>query len=181
MTLLRDNMEEIIARIMSEPALMLLAAISAVILIFVLLVVVISSMRIKVYKDRYININIDNQEKDALLLKLNNELQELKIKNAQDEQELQHYANTKIKLKDTEDKLENLQNSTNELQKLQSETKRDLDHNINDLSKLREEYESLTMKFETIREENNKVQINNARLVMKLETEARYTASMVKK
>jgi hypothetical protein len=171
-------MDELICKISDDSTFMLIAAISVVILIFVLLVVVISSMRIKGYKNRFINSNIDNQEKDALIEKLQEELQSSKIKNVQNEQELQLFAHTKERLKETEEKLEKLQTSDIALQKLQAETRTELDHTLNSLAVLTEEHKTLSEKFEALQDDNNKLHINNARLLMKLESEARFNAEM---
>ncbi len=160
---------------------MVMAAIAIVILLFVVLMVVISSMRIKSYKDRFINTQIDNQEKEALIATLQNELQDLKIKNAQNEQELQQFAETREKLSDRESKLEHLQTAHNALEKLQSETRSELDHTLNIFGKLTEEHQTLNKKFEAVQEDNNKLHVNNARLLMKLESEARFASEMEKR
>ena len=62
-------------------------------------------MRVKTYKDRFINTQIDNQEKETQIIELQKELQALKIKEAQNEQELQLFGETKEKLGVTEEKL----------------------------------------------------------------------------
>ena len=160
---------------------MVIAAIAIVLLLFVVLMVVISSMRIKGYKDRFTNAQIDIHEKDALIEKLQEELQSIKIKNAQNEQELQQFAQTKEKLKDTETKLEHLQKVHNELEKLQSETRSELDHTLNLFGTLSEEHKNLSDKFESVQEDNNKLHVNNARLLMKLESEARLATEMAKR
>lgn len=174
-------MNDLICKVNSDSTYMVIVAIAIVILLFVVLMVVISSMRIKGYKDRFINSEIDNQEKEALIVSLQKELQDLKIKNAQNEQELQQFAQTKEKLSDTESKLEQLQISGNALEKLQSETRTELDHTLNTLAKLTEEHRALAEKFEVLQEDNNKLHINNARLLTKLESEARFASEMEKR
>ena len=168
-------MEDLLCKINNDSTFMVIAAISVVILIFVLLMVVISSMRIKGYKDSYVNAQIDIQEKDALIEKLQTDLGNIKIKNAQNEQELLSFSQTKEKLKDTETKLEHLQTAHTAEQKLQAETRTELDHMLNSHGRLTEEHKVLSKKFETVQDENNKLHVNNARLLMKLETEARFT------
>ena len=174
-------MNDIICKMNNDSTYMVIVAIAIVILLFVVLMVVISSMRIKSYKDRFVNTEIDNHEKEALIDKLQNELQNLKIRNAQNEQELQQFAQTREKLSDTESKLEQLQTSNNALEKLQSETRSELDHTLNILGKLTEEHETLNTKFEAVQEDNNKLHVNNARLLMKLESEARFASEMEKR
>lgn len=174
-------MNDIICKMNNDSTYMVIVAIAIVILLFVVLMVVISSMRIKSYKDRFINSEIDNQEKEALIVKLQSELQNLKIRNAQNEQELQQFAQTREKLTDTESKLEHLQKSSNELEKLQSETRSELDHTRNIFGKLTEDHKTLNVKFEAVQEDNNKLHVNNARLLMKLESEARFASEMEKR
>ena len=101
-------MDDLLCKINNDSTFMVIAAISVVILIFVLLTVVISSMRIKGYKDRFLNGQIDIQEKDALIENLKSELESIKIRNAKNEQELQLFSQTKEKLKEREEKLEHL-------------------------------------------------------------------------
>jgi len=68
-------MEELIEKISGDPMLMLSAAVAVVVLLFVVLVVVVASMRIKLYKDRYVNVRIDNQEKEKQISVLEETLQ----------------------------------------------------------------------------------------------------------
>jgi uncharacterized membrane protein YukC len=111
-------MNDLVQKISTDSTFMVIAAISIVILIFVLLMVVVSSIKIKNYKHRYTNTKIDNQEKETLISELQEQLQHIKIKNEQNEQELLHFAQTKEKLQNTETTLENLKKSTNELELL---------------------------------------------------------------
>ena len=46
---------------------------------------------------------------------------------------------------------------------------------LNSHGTLNEEHKALTQKFDAVQDENNKLHVNNARLLMKLETEARFT------
>ncbi len=174
-------MDELLCKINDDSTVMLIAAISVVILLFVVLMVVISSMRIKVYKDRFINMKIDNQEKEDSILKLQDELGKLKIKNAQNEHELQHFAETKKTLLETEEKLETLRASTAALEKLQGETRTELDHTIGMFENLTDEHKALLKKFEAIQDDNTKLHINNARLLIKLESDARFASEMAKR
>lgn len=174
-------MNDFVQKISTDSTFMVIAAISIVILIFVLLMVVVSSMRIRNYKYKYSNSKIDNQEKDTLIVKLQDELQSLKIKNAQNEQELQQFAQTKDNLNKTETALEMLKKSTNELELLQNETATKLENTLITLKKLTQDYESINAKLETIQEDNNKLHVNNARLLMKLESEIRFTSEMEKR
>ena len=63
-------MDELVTKIGSDSTLMFVGAMALVVLLFIVLVVVVSSMRVKTYKDRFINIQIDNQEKEKLIAEL---------------------------------------------------------------------------------------------------------------
>ncbi len=171
-------MDELIAKIGNDSTLMFTGAISLVVLLFIVLVVVVSSMRVKTYKERFLNVQIDNQEKEKLIAELQKELQVLKIKNAQNEQELQQFAQTKEKLGLTEEALQVSQREANAFEKLQSQTKSKFEHTENMYEKLQSEHKSLQERLESLNEENSKLRVNNARLLMKLETEARFASQL---
>ncbi len=171
-------MDELIAKIGNDSTLMFTGAISLVVLLFIVLVVVVSSMRVKTYKERFLNVQIDNQEKEKLIAELQKELQVLKIKNAQNEQELQQFAQTKEKLGLTEEALQVSQKEANAFEKLQSQTKSKFEHTENMYEKLQSEHKSLQERLESLNEENSKLRVNNARLLMKLETEARFASQL---
>ncbi len=171
-------MDELVTKIGSDSTLMFISAITVVILLFIVLVVVISSMRVKSYKDRFVNLQIDNQEKEKLISELQKELQVFKIKNAQNEQELQQFSQTKEKLLDIEAALTGFQKEHSELEKLQSQTQAKFENIENMYENLLTEHKNLQERFEQLTEENSKLRINNARLLMKVETEARFKSEM---
>ena len=164
-------MEDIIYNINNDLISMVLLAIAVVIVIFVLLMIVISSMRIKSYKDRYINTNIDNQDKENIIKKLEEELHNIKIINAKQEQKLQHYSETKDKLNHKEIKLDDIKISLNKLRNIESETRVELEHSIGNFENLNNKYKLLKQKFICIQDDNNKLRATNTRLLMKFETE----------
>ena len=166
-------MNDLLCKIGSDSNYMLAAAMALVLLLFIVLMVVITSMRVKTYKDRFINTQIDNHEKEAQIMELQSELQALKIKEAQNEQELQLFSETKEKLAHTEEGLSALQKSFNELEKLQGQTQSKFEHIEDKHDNLLEEHKLLQERLESLQEDNSKLHINNARLLMKLETEAR--------
>lgn len=170
-------MDELVSKIGSDSTFMFLSAMAVVILLVIVLVVVVSSMRIKTYKDRFVNTQIDNQEKEKLIFSLQEELQVLKIKNAQNEQELQQFTQTKEKLETTESSLNAMQISRNELEKLQSQTKAKLENIESMYAVLLENHKTFQERFDVLQEENSKLRINNARLLMKVETEERMAAN----
>ena len=173
-------MDELVSKIGSDPTFMFLSAMAVVILLVIVLVVVVSSMRIKTYKDRFINTQIDNQEKEKLISTLQGDLQVAKIKNAQNEQELRQFSQIKEKLEATEKSLNTVQLSSNELEKLQSQTKAKWENVESMYSALLEEHKTFQERFTVVQEENSKLRINNARLLMKVETEERLAANAKK-
>ena len=174
-------MNDLIEKIGSDSTYMFLAAMALVLTLFIVLLVVITSMRIKTYKDRFVNIQIDNKEKEDQISNLQSELQSVKIQNAKNTQELELFAQTKEKLAATEETLKLLQQSSNELEKLQGQTKSKLEYTEEKLESLTEAHKLLQERFESIQEENSKLHINNARLLIKLETEASLISQKRKK
>ena len=166
-------MNDLLCKIGSDSNYMLAAAMALVLLLFIVLMVVITSMRVKTYKDRFINTQIDNHEKENQIMELQSELQALKIKEAQNEQELQLFSETKEKLAHTEEGLSALQKSSNELEKLQGHTQSKFEHIEDKHDNLLEEHKLLQERIESLQEDNSKLHINNARLLIKLETEVR--------
>jgi chromosome segregation ATPase len=164
-------MEELIEKIGSDPILMLSSAIAVVVLIFVVLVVVVASMRVKTYKDRFVNLRADNEEKEKRIVLLENELQEIKIRNAQNEQALEQFSDTKNRLAHTETLLSESRQELGQIQNLQAQTQTQLDNTNMLYESLQEEHRMLKERLDTLNEENSKLRINNARLLMKLETE----------
>lgn len=167
-------MEDLLEKLGSEPILMISAAIGVVLILFVVLVVIVANMRIKTYKDRYINTRIDNVEKEKLIASLQKELQEVQIKNAQNEQELQQFAETKQRLLKTEEQLSITQKELASVQKLQAQTQAQLENIQSIYEALQKEYEAFKERFDVVNDENSKLRVNNARLLMKLETEERF-------
>jgi len=166
-------MNDLICKIGNDSTYTFAAAMGLVVLLFIVLLVVITSMRVKTYKDRFINTEIDNHEKEAQIIDLQEALQSAKIKNAQNEQELQSFSQTKEKLSTTEESLDTLRKSSTELEKLQGKTHSELEYSQERHSTLVEEHKQLQESFTSLQEDNSKLHINNARLHMKLETEAR--------
>ena len=171
-------MNDILCKVGTDSSYTLAAAIALVVLLFIVLLVVITSMRVKTYKDRFVNTQIDNKEKEVMISDLQSELQSIQIKNAQNEHELHLFSQTKEKLSATEEHLNNLQKTSNELEKLQSQTQSKLEHTQEKLENLEEAHKVIQGRFDSIQEDNSKLHINNARLLMKLETEARFSTQL---
>jgi len=171
-------MQELFLRIQNDSTLMLIAGMALVVLLIIVLVVVVSSMRVKTYKDRFLDVQENNRENAELIASLEKELQIYKIKNASNEQELQQFTETKEILNTTKESLSISQKAFNELEKEQSQ----LEAKFENLEAMHEnlvaEHKSLQERTEILVEDNSKHRVNNARLLMKLETEARFASQM---
>ncbi len=170
-------MQELLLKIQNDSTLMLMAGLALVVLLVIVLVVIVSAMKVKIYKDRFWNTQIDNKEKTEYISALEHELQAYKIKNASDEQELQQFAETKETLKSTNETLLTLQGKYNELEKELSQIKAKLESAEEIHATLVEEHNTLKERQDSILEDNSRYRTNNARLLMKLESEERHASS----
>ncbi len=173
-------MEKLIFEIDGEHMFMFIGAMTLVVLLFIVLVVVISNLKIKTYRDVFENIQADSQEKSYEITTLQSELETVKIKNAQYEQELEQFSQTKDKLTNTEETLVSLRNRHIELEKLESQTKVKFENIHSMYEKLLKEYKDIKENFELLSEKNTKLRINNARLLIKLEREESLSPSVNK-
>jgi len=174
-------MNELIEKIQGDSTLMLMAIIAVVVLLVIVLTVVVSAMRVKTYKDRFWNVQIDNKAKAEHITRIERELQEYKIKDAKNQQELAQFSETKETLNSTQVNFDLLQKNANELEKELSQTKAKLESAEGIYENLMQEHISLKDRFDTTLEENAKYRINNARLLMKLESEERQAQMMREK
>ncbi|MFC2057561.1 DNA recombination protein RmuC [Campylobacterota bacterium] len=170
-------MQELLLKIQNDSTLMLMAGLALVVLLVIVLVVIVSAMKIKIYKDRFWNTQIDNNEKTEYISALEHELQAYKIKNASNEQELQQFEETKEMLNSTNETLLTLQDKHNELEKELSQTKAKLESAEEIHAALLEEHKTLKERQDSILEDNSRYRTNNARLLMKLESEERHAMS----
>ena len=170
-------MQEILFKLQNDSTLMLIVGLALVVLLVIVLVVIVSAMKVKIYKDRFWNTQVDNKEKTEYISALEHELQAYKIKNASNEQELQQFEETKETLKSTNEVLQTLQGRYNELEKELSQIKAKLESAEEIYAALLEEHSSLKERYDTILEDNSKYRTNNARLLMKLESEERHALS----
>ena len=166
-------MDHWISRLSSDTTWMFIGAMALVILLFIVLVVVVSGMRVKSYKTHFINVQIDNEAKAEEIAELQRELQALKIQNVKQSQELQQFTQTREDLLSTRAELEQLRKRYHELEKLQSHIEAKLSYTETLHNELQDAYRALEERFHTLTEENGKLHINNARLLMKLESEER--------
>lgn len=175
------NMQETLTNIQSDSTLLLITGIAIVVLLAIVLVVVVSAMRIKVYKDRFKNLFYENKEKIEYIDKVEKELQECKIKNAKNEQELAQFDETKRTLKKANESYLSLQDMYNENEKELSQIKAKLESLDGMYTSLIEEHKHLQERFDVTQDENLKYRINNTRLLMKLEQEERYDHTLEQK
>jgi DNA repair exonuclease SbcCD ATPase subunit len=171
-------MNELIQKISSDPLLMLSAAVGVVVVLFVVLVVIIATMRIKTYKDRYVNTALDNKEKKERIDTLEYELQRYQMDNAQQAQLLSQFDETKKRLAQTTDTLAAVRKELADTQSLLARTKAQLESTESMHAALKEEHAELKERLGTLHDENNKLRVNNARLLMKLETGEQLAAHM---
>ena len=170
-------MKELLEKLQNDSTLMLLAGLGVVVLLVIVLVILVSAMRVKKYKDRWWNTHVDNKEKSEHIFALEKELQNYKIKNASNEQTLAQFDETKVSLNSIRENFTSLQKSLNELEKELSQTAARLEGSEGIHSNLLEEHKTLKTRHDEVLESNSKYRTNNARLLMKLESEARHTSS----
>jgi len=171
-------MQDLLSKIQNDPTLMFTSVIALVVLLIIALVVVVSSMRVKIYKDRFINVREDNNDKSERISSLEKELQEYKIKNASNEQELQQFSETKDVLNSTKESLSITQKEFTELEKEQNQLSTKLENIQVMYDNLLDEHKTLQERTEHLQEDNSKLRINNARLLMKVETGEMFAAQL---
>jgi DNA recombination protein RmuC len=170
-------MQELLMKIQNDSTLMLMAGLALVVLLVIVLIVVVSAMKVKIYKDKFWNTKVDNKEKTEYISDLEDQLQVYKIKNASNEQELQQFAETKETLNSTNETLLTLQNKHNELEKELSQIRAKLESAEEIHATLLVEHNTLKERQDSILEDNSRYRTNNARLLMKLESEERHAMS----
>ena len=164
-------MQELLEKIQSDSTMMLMAIMAFVVLLIIVLIVIVSAMRVKKYRNRFWGLQNKNENKSKQILLLKEEVQALKIKNATNEQELQQFAETKQNLGDTVDKFSAFQEKHTETEKELSQTQALLSSKESVYLTLLEEHKELKERQEKLIEENSKFRTNNARLLMKIESE----------
>ena len=171
-------MNELITKIQGDSTLMLMAIIAVVVLLVIVLVLVVSAMRVKTYKNRWWNVQVDNKEKAAYITTIERELQTYKIKNASNTQELSQFTDTKERLKTAQEEFNTLQKNFNEREKELSQLKAKFESAEGMYETLLNTHKELQERNENLLEDNSRYRVNNARLLMKLESEERVTQNM---
>jgi len=170
---MQEFINEILKYIEKDSMLTLLTMISIVVVLVILLVLVVSSMRIKIYKDRWWNVKVDNQEKATYITKIERELQALEVQNASKTQELLYFVETKETLRKSTIAFSKLEKEFYQGNQELTQVQAQLDHERKMKEKLEEEHKVLLARFDSTVEENMKHRTNNARLLSKIEAEAK--------
>ncbi len=170
-------MQNWIEKLQHDSTFLLIVSIALVVLLIIVLIVVIYSSKSKTLTQKVAELQESHSEKERKIEKLEQELTTLNIKNASNEQELQQFAETKGILGSKEELLASIQAKYNELEKLQSQTKTKLENIETLYEKLSADHKALQERNEILLEDNNKHRTNNARLLTKLESDARHTAA----
>jgi len=170
-------MQEIFHMIEDDSTRMFIAGIAVVVLLIIVLVVVIFSTKAKTLAEKLAESLDVNQRQTHKIEAQEQELQYVKIANAEQAQELQHFDQVRQELANKVEQITLLQteHSTLEKELSQIETKLEGLEEIHET--LQGEHKALQARHEKLQEENHKFQVNNARLLMKLEAENRNTSS----
>jgi DNA repair exonuclease SbcCD ATPase subunit len=171
-------MNEVVEKLNNEPLLMLSSAIGVVLVLFVVLTVVIATMRIRTYKNRFVNTRMDNDEKEKTITELRQEVQMLQSLNERKSHELEQFDTVKLRLQETELALKETQDTLAKLDKLQGQTQTKLENSEQMYAALKDEHEALKERLEVLSEENNKLRVSNARLLIKLDTEEQFASQL---
>lgn len=162
-------MAELFTNLNSNPTLMLISAIALVVGLFIVLVVVVSSMRVRSYREKFIDVQEDNHEKSLLISNLEKQLEELQVKNRQNTYNMKQFIEVKERFHATEATLMDAIKVNSELKDLQAQTKLELESIRSMHQQLFQEYEALEEHLKVLTDEKNKLLMNNNRLLMKLE------------
>ncbi|HIP28060.1 MAG TPA: hypothetical protein EYG82_02675 [Sulfurovum sp.] len=164
-------MQETLTTIQNDSSMVLIAGIALVVLLAIVLVVVVSSMRVKGYKDRFQNLLIEIKEKSTYINSLEKEAEVSSVEQAKNKKELLLFDETKQTLVKSKDKHKALQKEFDGTKKESNKVKTTLKSLKIKHETLIKSHENLEEKLEISLEENNKLKANNARLLSKLEKE----------
>jgi len=170
-------MQEFMMKLGNDYTLMLIAGVALAVLLIILLVILVSAMKVKTYTDRYWNTKVDNEEKTEYITALEHELETYKLKNTKNEQALEQFGQTKETLRSTSETLSTLQEKYHALENELAGIKSELESTQAMHAALLEEHSMLKERYELAVEDNNRYRTNNARLLMKLESEERQISS----
>jgi len=148
----------------------ILFVITAIVLVLIILIVIVSSsMKIKLYKNKILNLDIENKEQHDKLIEMQNSINRLTKQNQTLASQMENFISTTAKLKETKDAFFKLQKEYQDLKVLQEETFINLTKTKEMYETLSKEHSALLKKMEVLQYVNNKLQLNNTNLLMKLE------------
>lgn len=173
-----DKILETVVTIQNDSTLMLIGGVAISVLLAVVLVIVVSAMRIKIYKNRFLNVQVENKEKSEHITKIEKELEGYRINSAKIKEELAQFSETKSTLKSANESYLVMQSSFTEVKKELVQLKAKLEALEGMHTSLTSEHKELQEKTDVLLDENSKYRSNNARLLMKLETEERHTQNI---
>lgn len=170
---MQEFINEILKYIEKDSMLTLLSMISIVVVLVILLILVVSSMRIKIYKDRWWNVKVDNQEKSEYISKIERDLLNLEVQNSTKTQELLYFEETREKLKQKNIAFSKLEKDFYQISTEAIQTKAQLENEVTMKAKIQEEHKKLLARFDSTVEENMKHRSNNTRLLSKIEADSK--------
>lgn len=173
-----DKILETVATIQNDSTLMLIGGVAISVLLAVVLIIVVSAMRIKIYKNRFLNVQVENKEKSEYITKIEKELEGYRINSAKIKQELAQFSETKSTLKSANESYLAMQSNFNETKKELVQLKAKFETLDGMHTSLTSEHKDLQERTDVLLDENSKYRSNNARLLMKLETEERHTQNI---
>ena len=158
-----------IENISSDTTTLFLTGIIAAVALIVALVILVSTMKVKSYKDKYVDVNDIKNEQASYIEDIEHKLHSLEVENASDKQELSQFAETKETLTRVNEKLSLLHNKFNEQSNELSSTKSNLSSTKESLEELRGEYLALKELNGKLNDDTRRLQSNNSSLLMKVE------------
>ncbi|MCF6245331.1 MAG: hypothetical protein L3J43_09875 [Sulfurovum sp.] len=164
-------MQEALATIQNDSTMMLIAGMAIAVLLAIVLVVVISSMRVKSYKDRFQNLLLELKEKSDYIETLEKEAKASRAEDTKNKKELASFDETKAALKKAKAESKVIDTAYEDNKKKLEKTKSTLSALEKKHDRLEEAHTTLKAALETSLEENSKLRTSNARLLMKLEKE----------
>lgn len=170
-------MQELALKMQNDFNWTFMGGLALAILLFIVLVVVVSAMRVKTYKDRFLDVASDNTDKTETIAALESERKALKSKNAHNEQTLKEFAHTKEVLQATQASLLALQENYATLEKELAQTLARFETLQTMHHTLTQEHIAFKEQYDALQEDNNRLRTNNARLLMKLQSEERQASS----
>lgn len=167
------KLQEIITMVENDPTLMFIGAIALAVIIFIVMLVVITAMRVKVYKDRFVQMQAIAKHRAETISLLEVEMHAIQTKNETQEKDLALFSQTKKHLSDISIAHEKLGTAFQTQEKVLATTKANLEKEKGLHQQALDDFTALNAHTEKLTEENTRFRTNNARLVLKLESAQR--------